>query len=728
MSYRLDKRDGVWTLLVDLDDAWLSDGDRVYPVIVDPSYYTASDDTFVSSHDYANQNNSGNTELLAGTWNGGGDKNASYLHFPDITGALHNKYIKSANLNVYNTWSWSCTAKPLSVYKVTQSWAGSTTKTWPGPSYESTALVTKSFAHGYDPCGSANAWESLTLPASRVMKWAHGTESFYGLTLRASTTDKLAWKRFSSSQGSHTPYLDITYADQGATYSFPAVFDPPVTATTAGKIAVRVTNFGTTTWTPTNNYKLQYKILNSSGTAVQTSTVTMPSNVAPHQSVDLTLTVNAIATIGTYTLRLDMTNSGGSFNSQYGVPFGSATFTRANGAPYVASWWPLGDTIIDTVRPTLWAQYYDPDNSSTTRWYQFEVCGGYPNEKYNCQASGTITNASWQPNNDVMTYDDYGWYRVRVSDTAAWSLWTDPITFTAQVKQPPVTSHLQGAADGQDMPGVNPRVGNFSTTVTDATVGVVGPELSVVRTYNSLDPRTDGAFGAGWVTPWDQRLTVEDDGNALVTAPTGLQIRFGHNYNDTYTPPPGTNLALVHATFPVETWTLVEVTGTRRVFDTTGRVISVTDGDGLKQTLTYSSGKLSKVTDVTSGRALHVTWTGSHVTSVSTDAPSTGQPVSTWNYTYTGNNLTSVCGPLGAGSCVTYGYQAGSFYRTLVTDGSPAAYWPLGETDNATASNVVAGEPGKFDGTYANVTLGAAGDSAGRQTRPPHSTPRPAPR
>ena len=45
---------------------------------------------------------------------------------------------------------------------------------------------------------------------------------------------------------------------------------------------------------------------------------------------------------------------------------------------------------------------------------------------------------------------------------------------------------------------VDPRSGNVSQQVTDAHVATVGPALSVVRTYNSLDPRTSQAFGAGW--------------------------------------------------------------------------------------------------------------------------------------------------------------------------------------------------------------------------------------
>ena len=45
---------------------------------------------------------------------------------------------------------------------------------------------------------------------------------------------------------------------------------------------------------------------------------------------------------------------------------------------------------------------------------------------------------------------------------------------------------------------VDPKTANVTQQVTDASVATAGPALSIVRTYNSLDPRTSQAFGAGW--------------------------------------------------------------------------------------------------------------------------------------------------------------------------------------------------------------------------------------
>jgi YD repeat-containing protein len=244
-----------------------------------------------------------------------------------------------------------------------------------------------------------------------------------------------------------------------------------------------------------------------------------------------------------------------------------------------------------------------------------------------------------------------------VSNGSSESGWLGPWWFTPTVAQPPVTSHLSGAPEGAEMPGVNPQVGNYATAATDATVTVAGPALSVTRTYNSQDLRTSGAFGAGWSTPWDQKVVTDADGsgNVVVTMASGVQTRFGHNPDGTYAPPRGQNLTLVGATSPVS-WTLRDPSGYQRVFDAAGRLSSVVDADGRTQTYTYVGSELSTVTDVASGRALHVTWTGGHITMVATDVPGVGQPASTWTYQYTGNRLTRVYAPLSPTSYTDYGY------------------------------------------------------------------------
>jgi hypothetical protein len=397
VRYTLVQQGNEWALRVDLDKAWLADPARVYPVRVDPTYNTGSDDTYVSSRDNPN-NNSSQNDLTIGTYNSGGEKAAALLHFDSAMSALSNKYIVGANLWLYNHWSYSCNNRPVTVHRVTQTWSGSSVR-WPGPSYESAPLATREFHHGYTSC-PAGGWESFPIPVTRFTNWTHGLETFRGFMVRASLTDSYGWKRFWS--GSHPtttarPYLDVTYANEGASYALATnTFDPPLSATQAGGITIRVTNLGSTTWTSTNNYRLTYAVLNSSNAVIFNGPMfAMPGNVAPGASMNVPITVGPIAGVGTYTLRLDMVNaSGASFHTAYSVPYGTKPFTLTNGAPTVDATYPPQDARVDTLRPTLWSNYVDYDNSSTVREFEYEVCNGTPEVPVGCQTSGIVRSAA----------------------------------------------------------------------------------------------------------------------------------------------------------------------------------------------------------------------------------------------------------------------------------------------------------------------------------------------
>ena len=109
------------------------------------------------------------------------------------------------------------------------------------------------------------------------------------------------------------------------------------------------------------------------------------------------------------------------------------------------------------------------------------------------------------------------------------------------VPQPEITSRVAGGPYGSQDRDFDPQTGNFSTAAVDASVATPGPALDVARTYNSLDPRRDPAFGAGWTTVYDMRVVPDDDGsgNVVVTYPDGQQVRFGRNPDGTFAAPPG---------------------------------------------------------------------------------------------------------------------------------------------------------------------------------------------
>ncbi|MEV6987613.1 DUF6531 domain-containing protein, partial [Sphaerisporangium sp. NPDC051017] len=279
---------------------------------------------------------------------------------------------------------------------------------------------------------------------------------------------------------------------------------------------------------------------------------------------------------------------------------------------------------------------------------------------------------------------------------------------STQPEQPSINSLLGAGVDGREF---NPVVGNYTQTVSDASVATVGPPLSAARTYNSLDPRTDGMFGAGWSTRWDMRLVDEPASQTvLITYPDGGQARFGSKGDGTYAPPLGTYATL--ATVSGGGWRLMDKSATSYQFDAQGRVTKVTDNRGRAQDLVYGTdGKLAKVT-ATGGRSLTFTWSGGHVATVSTD-PVNGTPL-TWSYTYDGDALVKVCGPGSATACTVYEHQgASSRYSTTVLNSTPSGYWRLNEATGSMGSTLAGALGWKLGEGNASFSTGGYDATAG---------------
>ncbi|MDH5582024.1 MAG: RHS repeat protein, partial [Bdellovibrionales bacterium] len=74
--------------------------------------------------------------------------------------------------------------------------------------------------------------------------------------------------------------------------------------------------------------------------------------------------------------------------------------------------------------------------------------------------------------------------------------------------------------------GVNLKNGNFYINYTDVIVSGSGPELSVVRTYNSKSTHK-GWFGFGWGSDFETKLEVSPDGSVTIFENgSGARTRF----------------------------------------------------------------------------------------------------------------------------------------------------------------------------------------------------------
>jgi RHS repeat-associated protein len=727
VTYSLITLAGRPAIRMTLDSAWLDSARRVFPVTVDPSVssFNSTGTTYVMSP-YTNDYSS-DTEMDAGTYDGGSNVAKSLMKF-DVS-SLSNDTVLGVRLSLFNSWSYSCQPRAVYVHPVTQSWSVTGNKSYPGPS-TGAAIGRKSFATGWVPLGSTSSpcpasWEAINLGqagTNLVDGWTHGSPN-YGLSLNASSTDSYGWKKFTSiNNPTGDPFLAITYTPYGAGYKL-ADKKPvtQITPTQNGKIAVKVTNEGSATWTASNGYELSYRAYDSKHHLAADHPVftPMPSDVAPGQSVTVDATVNKLPA-GSYALDFDMyANAGGnnpvSFSSQGVPPYAVGLYVVAP-PPVIAGVYPPSGYVSPTNTPQL----STTPNSGAT--YQFTLtCQPLPGTT--CPggsiSSGQISKAYWTPP-PLIWNEPYTW-TVTVT-TSGGSQTAGPVSLTPEVPQPAVTSRL-GGSSGQ---AFDPQTGDYTTSATDAAVAATGPPLDIERSYNSLDPRSGAAFGAGWSSVLDMQAsphTTATNSSVLVTMADGSQARFGYKTTNTdgsisYIPPFGSHDVLQKNSDG--TWTLMVPGGTTYTFATTGTLSKITPPGGLSQTFaTNGSGQVTTITDTASGRALHLTWatpTGAvypHVSSVTTDPPQSGQSGLTWSYSYSGDKLTQVCNPENHCTGYTYGTSL-SHFPTAVMDSGPRDYYRLNDPSGSSAAeDAVPVNLGTSDGTYHNVTLGGTGPLAG---------------
>ena len=204
LTYGITTERDTVTVTVTLDADYLSDPDRVFPLVVDPSIsiYGASNtkDSFVSSR-HPTLNYYMNTELMTGR-DVGYYVRRTYIGFT-LPSNVIGKSISSAYINIKKSGGSTPYVK---AYRVTGSWTSSTI-TWnnkPG--------VTSTYASGYAALYSNN-WYRLYV-TDIVQCWTYQTYSNNGFMLKDDTeTGDYQWTNFYSSDAAspNKPELHITY-------------------------------------------------------------------------------------------------------------------------------------------------------------------------------------------------------------------------------------------------------------------------------------------------------------------------------------------------------------------------------------------------------------------------------------------------------------------------------------------------------------------------------------
>src|SRR5208337_4338167 len=169
---------------------------------------------------------------------------------------------------------------------------------------------------------------------------------------------------------------------------------------------------------------------------------------------------------------------------------------------------------------------------------------------------------------------------------------------------------------------INLATGNVSQLVTDYTTAGTNP-LAFTRAYNSLSYTRNlipTMMGANWRNNYDRYLLIVLNGTNTMAAAqraSGQVLNFYCGAGTTCTPDTDVDASL---TYSGSTWTLTDSDDTVETYTVAsgvGTLNSIKLRNGYTQTMHYTTGKLSSVTD-TYGRTIGLTWTGSVVTGVTT--------------------------------------------------------------------------------------------------------------
>ncbi len=190
-------------LVLTPDKDLLTGSDTVYPVFIDPQWYSpkATSWTMASRYWASSPQWKFNGDSDAGLgycgWNYCNPQDVKRLFYQIPTTKFAGRSILSAEFVVRNTWSSSCEAREVQLWRTKGINSSTTWNTQDASGFWIDHLQNRSFAHGYDGCAAADAEfdvkDAVAMAASK--KWPQIT---FGMRAGASgESDRYSWKRFS---------------------------------------------------------------------------------------------------------------------------------------------------------------------------------------------------------------------------------------------------------------------------------------------------------------------------------------------------------------------------------------------------------------------------------------------------------------------------------------------------------------------------------------------------
>ncbi len=238
---------------------------------------------------------------------------------------------------------------------------------------------------------------------------------------------------------------------------------------------------------------------------------------------------------------------------------------------------------------------------------------------------------------------------------------------------------------GKPVDSINTYTGNL--TISDMPVWYysVGDAIPFVISFNSKSGRTGGPLGAKWTHSYDVRIVDESPNGAWVMEGNGWENYFWLN------PDTGFYDSQQNVFDKLEAegsgWKLTRPDQHKLHFDSTGKLTSIQDADGLTWTLAYSGSVLSTVTDPKNGQTtfaytrarltqvmmpggIHADFTYDSSKRLSTAKDAAGHTY-TFYYSGTDTKVASLRDP--SDRLVRYYYNGGQVYYTEIVSPSGLA-------------------------------------------------------
>jgi RHS repeat-associated protein len=341
-------RTGEVLLTYQIDEEWLTDPAREFPVILDPVTYSSScigngasgctSNTTTGSFDeflfnqqpdyhtvgwtvlrtgYDNRNESG-TPGPYGTMR-------SLLYFPDPNTELPDgAQVTKGNLKLtIDAVFGSPVGETLRAYRVNRGW-GTNSVTWndmhqptvgydsPGPTTAVPSGATTGTAMNFDVTAMARQWYTR-----RLKDWKPNIGMLLRFTSEGASHGEVTFRKFSSSTVSHRPLLTLTYTVPKVDFDFDTALlgqtYAPSSMVVGGvtKLPIRIANddsgyaFESST-SATDHWLAGYRFFKPDGTVAASGTQTLPSDIGSGNDISMTLNVTPPSEAGSYTLRLDL--------------------------------------------------------------------------------------------------------------------------------------------------------------------------------------------------------------------------------------------------------------------------------------------------------------------------------------------------------------------------------------------------------------------------------------